>query len=152
MSVMGCTSFLPSFQLLSSLFGSCKLQPNSRSAAPRSLFAISRPNERTNERRSIDDEEAISLCSFSRPFARSLAAQFSFPSRLNRELSLFPSPPLSPSFSQKASVLMQRLSYPTETVLSNKISRNRIVLSFKGSPRKPLGRRPKEPRSIREDG
>ena len=31
----------------------------------------------------------------------------------------------------KASVLMQRLSYPPETVLSNKITRNRrIVLSF----------------------
>ena len=42
----------------------------------------------------------------------------------------------------KASVLMQRLSYPTETVLSNNIARNRIVLSFKDSPRKPLGRRP----------
>ena len=37
---------------------------------------------------------------------------------------------------------MLRLSYPTETVLSNKITRNRIVLSFKDSPRKPLGRRP----------
>ena len=35
---------------------------------------------------------------------------------------------------------MQRLSYPTETVLSIKITRNRIVLSFKDSPRKPLGR------------
>merc|ERR1712127_872135 len=42
----------------------------------------------------------------------------------------------------KVSVLMQRLSYPTETVLSNKITRNRIDLSFKDSPRKPLGRRP----------
>ena len=30
----------------------------------------------------------------------------------------------------KASSLMQRMSYPTETVLSNKITRNRIVLSF----------------------
>ena len=30
---------------------------------------------------------------------------------------------------------MQRLSYPTETVLSNKIIRNRIVLSVKDSPR-----------------
>ena len=39
---------------------------------------------------------------------------------------------------QKASVLMIRLSYPTETVLSNKVSRNRIVLSFKDSPRTPL--------------
>ena len=37
---------------------------------------------------------------------------------------------------------MQRLSFLTETVLSNKINRNRIVLSFKDSPRKPLGRRP----------
>ena len=42
----------------------------------------------------------------------------------------------------KASVLMQRLSCPTETVSSNKITRNRIVLSFKDSPRKPLGQRP----------
>ena len=41
----------------------------------------------------------------------------------------------------EASVPMQRLSYPTETVLSNKITRYRIVLSFKGSLRKPLGRR-----------
>ena len=39
---------------------------------------------------------------------------------------------------EKASVVMQRLSYPTETVLSNKITRNGIVLSFKDSPRKPL--------------
>ena len=37
---------------------------------------------------------------------------------------------------------MQRLSYPTDTVLSNNITRNRIVLSFKDSPRKPLRRRP----------
>ena len=37
---------------------------------------------------------------------------------------------------------MQRLSYQTETVLSNKIPRNRLVLSFKDIPRKPLGRRP----------
>ena len=41
---------------------------------------------------------------------------------------------------QEASVLMQRLSYPTETV--NKITGNIIVLSFKDSPRKPLRRRP----------
>ena len=41
---------------------------------------------------------------------------------------------------EKASVVMQRRSYPTETVLSNK---NRLVLSFKDSPRKPLGRRPR---------
>ena len=33
---------------------------------------------------------------------------------------------------------MQRLSYPTETVLSNKMARNRIVPSFKDTPRKPL--------------
>ena len=42
----------------------------------------------------------------------------------------------------QASVIMQRLSYPTETVLTNKITRNRIVLSFKDSLRKPLRRRP----------
>ena len=45
---------------------------------------------------------------------------------------------------KKASVLMQRQSYPTETVLSNKITENRIVLSFQDSPRKPLRRRPKK--------
>ena len=39
---------------------------------------------------------------------------------------------------------MQRLSYPTETVLSNKITRNIIVLSFKDSPRQPLRRQPRE--------
>ena len=39
---------------------------------------------------------------------------------------------------------MLRLSYLIEAVLSNKITRNRIVLSFKDSPRKPLGRRPKK--------
>ena len=37
---------------------------------------------------------------------------------------------------------MGRQSYPTKTVLSIKFTRNRIVLSFKDSPRKPLGRRP----------
>ena len=36
----------------------------------------------------------------------------------------------------------EKLSYPTETVLSNE-NRNRIVPSFKDSPRKPFGRRPK---------
>ena len=41
-----------------------------------------------------------------------------------------------------ASVVMQRISYPTETVLYNKITRNRIVPSIKDSPRKPLRRRP----------
>ena len=34
------------------------------------------------------------------------------------------------------------MSYPPETVLSNNITRNRIVLSLKDSPRKRLGRRP----------
>ena len=33
---------------------------------------------------------------------------------------------------------MQRLSFPTKTVLSYKITRSRIVLSFKDSPRKSL--------------
>ena len=33
-------------------------------------------------------------------------------------------------------------TYMTEIVLSNKITRKRIVLSFKDSPRKPLRRRP----------
>ena len=37
---------------------------------------------------------------------------------------------------------MQRLSYPTETVLSNKIIRNELVPSFKDSHRKPLVRGP----------
>ena len=41
---------------------------------------------------------------------------------------------------QGAGVVMQRLSYLTETVLFNKIARNRIVPSFKDSPSKPLGR------------
>ena len=45
---------------------------------------------------------------------------------------------------QKASVVMQRLSYPTDTVLSHNITRYRIVLSFKYSPRKPIRWRPKE--------
>ena len=56
-----------------------------------SLFAIWRPNEPRSigeeEEEEEEEEEAISLCSFSRSFARSLAAQFSFPRRLNRELS-----------------------------------------------------------------
>ena len=37
---------------------------------------------------------------------------------------------------------MQRPAYLTEIVLSNKITKNRIVLSFKDSPRKPLRRPP----------
>ena len=44
----------------------------------------------------------------------------------------------------KASVVKQRLSYLTETVLTNEITRNRIVLSFNDSLRKPLRRRPSE--------
>ena len=40
----------------------------------------------------------------------------------------------------QTSVVMQRLTYPTETVLSNNIPRNIMVLSVKDSPRKPLGR------------
>ena len=47
----------------------------------------------------------------------------------------------------QASVVMQRLSYPTETVLSNNITRNIIFLSCKDSPRKPLRRRPSTPHS-----
>ena len=46
---------------------------------------------------------------------------------------------------------MQRLSYPTETVSSNKITRNRIVISSKDSPTKPLGRQPEE-RDVRGEG
>ena len=41
----------------------------------------------------------------------------------------------------QASVVMHRLPYPTETVLSNNITRNWIVLSFKDCLRKPLRRR-----------
>ena len=37
---------------------------------------------------------------------------------------------------------MLRLAYLTETVLSNEIAKNRIALSFKDSPGKPLRRRP----------
>ena len=59
-----------------------------------------------------------------------------------RDTSFVHSPFLSLTFLLKASVVMQRLPYPTETVLSNKITRNRIFLSFKDSPRKPLRRRP----------
>ena len=43
---------------------------------------------------------------------------------------------------------MQRQSYPTETVLSKKITRNRIVLSFKDDFMKPLGQGPKESRFV----
>ena len=85
-----------------------------------------------------------SLASLSSQDARALFAQILFDpifnavaqekrSRVGRSVCLT---------DEEASVVMQRLSYPTETVLSNKIDRNRIVLSFKDSPRKPLGRRP----------
>ena len=43
---------------------------------------------------------------------------------------------------------MQRLSYPTKTVLSNKNTMNRIVPSFKDSLRKPLGRQPLKGESL----
>ena len=46
---------------------------------------------------------------------------------------------------------MQRLSYPTETVLSYKITRNRIVPSLNESPRKPLRRRPGHSRGSVEE-
>ena len=39
---------------------------------------------------------------------------------------------------------LQSLSYPTETVLSNKMTRDRIVLSSKDSPKKPQRRRPRD--------
>ena len=45
--------------------------------------------------------------------------------------------------------LMQRLSYLTETMLFRNITRNRIVLSVKDCPCKPLRRRPKEGRRKR---
>ena len=45
-------------------------------------------------------------------------------------------------------ILMQTLSYPTETVSSNKITRKRVVLSYKDSPRKILGRRPQATLSL----
>ena len=41
-------------------------------------------------------------------------------------------------FRLKASVLMERLSYLTKTVLSNKMTRSRILLSLKDSPTKSL--------------
>ena len=53
---------------------------------------------------------------------------------------------------QQASILMQRLFYPTETVLFNKITKKGIVLSFRDSPRKPLGRRPSDGRRLCEKG
>ena len=47
---------------------------------------------------------------------------------------------------REGSVLMQNLSDLTETVLSNQTTGNIIVPSFKDSPTKPLGRRPREGR------
>ena len=46
---------------------------------------------------------------------------------------------------------MQRLSYPTETVLSNTMASNRIVLSFKDSAGIPLRRRPSGATSAASD-
>ena len=46
-------------------------------------------------------------------------------------------PKLRYTIKYEVAVLIVGLSYPTETVLSTKITRNRIVLSFKDSPRKP---------------
>ena len=46
---------------------------------------------------------------------------------------------------------MQRLSYPTETVLFHKITMNRIVPSFKESHIKPLRRRPGHSRGSVEE-
>ena len=46
------------------------------------------------------------------------------------------------SIGERPNAKTERLSYPTETVLSNKITRNWIVLSLKDSPRKLLRRRP----------
>ena len=45
---------------------------------------------------------------------------------------------------QKVAVLILGLHYLTETVLSINITRIRIDLTFKDSPRKPLERRPKK--------
>ena len=42
---------------------------------------------------------------------------------------------------QDASAVMQRLSFRTETAITNKITGNRIVPSFKDCPQKPLRRR-----------
>ena len=44
-------------------------------------------------------------------------------------------------YSQEARVLMHKLSYLTEAVLSNK--RNQLALSFDDSPREPFGQRSK---------
>ena len=49
---------------------------------------------------------------------------------------------VEPVQGERRKLVIQRLSYPTETVLSNKIARSRIVLSFKDSPRKSLRRWP----------
>ena len=51
----------------------------------------------------------------------------------------------------KVAVLIVGLSYPAETVLSTKITRNRIVLPFKDSPTKPLGRLGEASKGIRKD-
>ena len=42
----------------------------------------------------------------------------------------------------KASIAMQIMSYPTKPILSNKITRNKLVLSFKDYTSKLLRRQP----------
>ena len=48
---------------------------------------------------------------------------------------------LGQEYSKKVSILMLRLSLPAETALSDKVTRNRTILSFKDNPRKLLGQR-----------
>ena len=101
----------------------------------RSKMATARPSESCEmdpgwRRGKIGDKE---ISEMSNSFVRRRSSSFSLVAQVSLE----------------ASVLMQRLSYPTETVLSNEIPRNIIVLSFKDSPRKPLRRRPNVARGLR---
>ena len=94
----------------------------------RSKMATARPSESCEmdpgwRRGKIGDKE---ISEMSNSFVRRRSSSFSLVAQVSLE----------------ASVVMQRLSYPTETVLSNKNTRNTIVLSFKDSPRNPLRRRP----------
>ena len=50
----------------------------------------------------------------------------------------------------KASIPIQRLSYPNETGLSSKISRNTLVLPLKDCPRKPLREGPSDSESQKD--
>ena len=70
---------------------------------------------------------------FSEPFLNETAVMLCSASKMGR---------LAKARTSVVIIAMQRLSYPTETVLSNKITRNRIVPSFKDCPRKTLRRRP----------